>query len=69
MKKFIIKNEKDEFIGIDSASGGYPYATQSIQNAKFWNNKNAAKEYKSSFPNEIWSLHSIVIMTEEISWS
>jgi hypothetical protein len=32
---YVLKNsEKDEYIGIDEASGGYPWFTSSLQRAK-----------------------------------
>lgn len=47
---------KDEFVGIDMASGGYPYPTGHLSSTRMFNDKEEAKSYltclKSQFPND-----------------
>lgn len=65
--KFVIMTENKKYIGIDSASGGYPYETERIQDAKIWLEEDAYN-YKLVFPKENWTLHSLMIGTIPTRW-
>lgn len=66
---YIIKYASGEYVGIDAASGGYPYPTNYIQQAKFWATPELAKEYKMIFKEETWTLHSVYVDDRIIEWS
>lgn len=66
--KFVIMTENNKYIGIDSASGGYPYETERIQDAKIWLEKEDAYDYKLKFPKENWTLHTLMIRTIPTRW-
>lgn len=65
--QYVIKNSKGNYIGIDHASGGYPYPT-GFQLAKIWATKKEAFEYKQKFPDYDWTLHILKVETESTSW-
>lgn len=64
---YVIKNNKGNYIGIDQASGGYPYPT-GFTLAKIWVSKEKALEYKQKFPNEDWTLHAVKIEVTSTAW-
>ena len=69
-KSYVIKNNvTDKYIGIDNASGGYPYNTE-LRFAYIFRDKKEANSYyntfKSSYPD--WSLYELFTSTEKIDW-
>ncbi len=68
IENYVIKNDKGYYIGIDSASGGYPFQTESIINAKIWLSKEDAHDYKRMFNDENWTLHAVIINTIPTRW-
>jgi hypothetical protein len=69
MKAHILINTKtDSYIGIDRASGGYPYDTDHLGSAKIWYNKKDAKEYADIFPDEKLTLHEVVVVEKPCAW-
>ncbi len=42
-----------QFVAIDEGSGGYPYATNSISNAKLWPLGDGAEKYAEMFNKKI----------------
>lgn len=68
MSHYVIKNENDQYIGIDQASGGYPFSTTSLTSAKIFVSIGDASEYKKAFPSEVWTLHEISVSTSPVGW-
>jgi len=60
--QFIIKTKSGKYIGIDGSSGGYPWETDNIFQAKIWSDKKAAWEYNQMFKKD-WTLHTLTINT------
>lgn len=70
MEQYVIKTVTGKYIGIDEASGGYPFETTSIQNAQKWYSPIVAKNYYDKFPKENWELHLIPeIQTTKVNWN
>ncbi len=64
---YIIKNNKtDKWIGIDKASGGYPYDT-TIENAKIFNTKNDASNYRDVIKEDL-SLYRLEVRGIPEQW-
>lgn len=65
---FIIDNETEKFVAVDSNSGGYPYMTDSIAAAHKFNRLDEAVKYHTScfkdYPN--WKIVTIEIMMAEV---
>lgn len=69
MKPYVLINSKTgKYIGIDRASGGYPYDTDHLGSAKIWYNKKDAKEYADVFPNKDIVLHEILVSENPCAW-
>ena len=69
MKTYVLVNIKtDSYIGLDNASGGYPYNTELLGNAKIWYSKEDAKEYTDLFPNKKVTLHEVTVNTTPCKW-
>jgi hypothetical protein len=49
---FVLKYPTGEFVGEDSASGGYPYPTKHLYNAKMFQDRNIAQKYLEEFSRE-----------------
>ena len=58
MEVYIFKKE-DKFIGMDDASGGYPYETDRFLSVKEWPSAGKAKSYQEHFKNEGWALYKV----------
>lgn len=70
MEQYVIKTNTGNYIGIDQASGGYPFETGLIQHAQIWYLPKNAKDYYDKFPKENWELHIIPeIQTIKIDWN
>lgn len=64
METYVLKNNKtSKYIGIDNASGGYPYDCD-LTGAKIWTDKKQAKSYADTFPNKQLTLHKIKVDDE-----
>jgi len=50
----------EKYIGMDDASGGYPYETDRAFSAKEWSSVKEAQQYQSMFKDEGWTLHEVV---------
>lgn len=48
MTKFVLKFNDGRYVGIDYVSGGYPYPTNDIFQAKIWDSEIDAKQYPNS---------------------
>lgn len=48
-----------QFVALDSASGGYPYAVEDPTRAEFWATEEAALSYASSFTPKLYSMYAI----------
>lgn len=59
MKEYVIKTETGLYVGIDNASGGYPFETEYLGSSHIWKSKQAAEDYMSNFPKETWELYEI----------
>lgn len=68
MQKFVIKSGNGNYIGIDRASGGYPFETENINSAYLWTRKEDAYNYKLKFPKEDWTLHTVHVTTVPTRW-
>jgi hypothetical protein len=67
-RMYVIKNNKTgKWIGIDKASGGYPYDT-TIENAKIFHTKKAATDYRGVI-NEDWSLFRLEVRGVPECWA
>lgn len=71
--QYVIKTKSNKHIGIDTASGGYPFESNTVTGARIWNNKDEAKRYRDTFISpayggENWSLHEVKIDTKTTSW-
>ena len=64
METYVLKNNKTgKYIGIDNASGGYPYDCD-LTGAKIWTDKKQAKGYAETFPNKELTLHKLKVEDE-----
>lgn len=61
-QQYVIKSEDGYYVGIDTASGGYPFETENINSAYIFLDKQKALEYKNKFPKEKWHLFSVEII-------
>lgn len=68
MESFVIKTVNGKYIAVDAASGGYPYETERISDAKIWSSKQEAFAYNNLFKKQNWTLHRLVIETTLVSW-
>ena len=59
MKQYYIFMKGDKYIGMDNASGGYPYETDYMFNVKPWNDPDQAIEYEQHFLDKGWKLYKI----------
>lgn len=50
MTGFVLVYPDGSLAGVDYASGGYPYKTETLDSVKFWNKENVARDYQKSFP-------------------
>ena len=68
MEEYVIKDGYNNFIAIDSASGGYPFATKYHYQAAKFDSKEKAMQYGKMFKEfpawSNWSIHSIEIKVE-----
>ena len=65
--QFIFKSIiTEKYIGMDNASGGYPWETDNLFAAHTYNTVQAAINYKRHFKNECWKLYRVdeLILTE-----
>ena len=67
MKKFVIYNATtDLYIGVDQASGGYPYDTK-VERAEVFYATTTIKSYIDIIkPKDEWEIHELTITTKEI---
>lgn len=72
--KYVLKNTKtNNFIAIDTYSGGYPYEV-AVEKAKIWYDAEGKEEalrykdmfYKGSFESKDWELHKLLISTIKV---
>ena len=63
----IVNNKTNCFIGVDTASGGYPYDS-GLAGARFWAKKSDAREYHNVFKSEDWSLHEVYVIPKTCGW-
>lgn len=61
-KIWVLRADDNQFVAIDSNSGGYPYLTD-FWNAKKFDNKEAAQKYGVMFTDEKWELYE----TDEVA--
>lgn len=50
--KYALMFPNGEYVGIDRASGGYPYPVNWHGNVCFWESEEKAKKYSSMFPEK-----------------
>lgn len=48
----VVLRERDQFIAIDYASGGYPYMVDSPWKAEHWQSAALADSYRRKFPSQ-----------------
>ncbi len=60
----------DKYIGMDDASGGYPYETDHFTQLKVWTKIGQAIEYKGHFPEKDWQLREVtgLVMSAAIDY-
>lgn len=56
MSKYIFMTADGKYIGMDQASGGYPYETDDLFSAKPWSSREAAMNYEKHFKEKSWHL-------------
>ena len=65
---YVIENTKTgKWIGIDDASGGYPYDTDLIFAKKFRSIDEAVK-YRNVMKEEHWQLRELNLLVNAIDW-
>ena len=64
--QYIFKSTNGNYIGMDSASGGYPWESDNLFNAHTYTNIEEAINYKRHFPDESWRLYRVdeLLLTE-----
>lgn len=46
-------------IGLDTASGGYPFKTSYPGSVKYWETRESAQKYADMFPESNWAIEEI----------
>jgi hypothetical protein len=64
VKYAMVYSNNGQFVALDSASGGYPYATNSFTSAKLWSTPEAAISYLPS--EETFDLAEVTIQVKLI---
>ena len=61
---FVVVNAKDEAIGVDQSSGGYPYVPGTPSGIEYWREKEEAERYCQAFKDEgfrVMTLEGIIL--------
>ena len=61
-----VSNESSKYIGMDNASGGYPYETDNILSVHLWKNLHEALKYHSIFKDKRWTLCRLTYRVDEV---
>lgn len=56
---FVIKNNEDNFIGLDKNSGGYPFVVFHPDQIRWWLSREDAEAYISHWPNDGYSIFEV----------
>lgn len=69
---WVIRDYGGQYLGLDSASGGYPYVAQGIRDIFVWKTKQDAESYKNVFvrgggvgqisPASSWRVVEVVLL-------
>ena len=54
-----IFTENEKYVGMDNASGGYPYITDHFMSVKVWRTEQEARDYYKLFDKEDWQLREL----------
>ena len=59
-EQYIFVTSNGLYVGMDSASGGYPYFTDNLFNSHPWYSIKDAMDYWKHFQNEQWRLKKVI---------
>lgn len=60
------KEDAGKFVGLDHASGGYPYLTDRIASIHIWHNYDEACRYRNMFDKE-WIIYELLGLNIKIA--
>jgi hypothetical protein len=71
-KYFVCVTQENEMIGLDTASGGYPWIPQSLSSVAFWVSRTEAERYRDTFKKNSGALskfNDMRVMEFNFTWS
>lgn len=61
---FLKDAEDDTYVGLDEASGGYPYLATTLKNVHFFKSIEEAEEYANHWPGR-FTIHKLTSVNSE----